>query len=110
MDTATIWFCILAIGAGTFALRFSFIELAGRIALPVSMTRALRFLPPAVLSAIIVPAVLRHGPASDLYFGIDNPRLAAAVVAALVAWLTKSVVATLATGMATLWLIGWMIN
>ncbi|MEP0708378.1 MAG: AzlD domain-containing protein [Parvibaculum sp.] len=110
MDAATIWLCIFAIGAGTFALRFSFIELAGRMALPESMTRALRFLPPAVLSAIIVPAVLRHGPASDLYFGIDNPRVAAAAAAALVAWLTKSVVATLAAGMATLWLIGWMIN
>lgn len=110
MDETTIWLCILAIGAGTFALRFSFIELAGRIALPESMTRALRFLPPAVLSAIIVPAVLRTGPGTDFSFGIDNPRLAAAVVAALVAWLTRSVVATLAAGMGTLWVLGWIVN
>lgn len=108
MDQLTIWLCILAIGTGTFLLRFSFIELAGRFALPGRVVRALRFLPPAVLSAIIVPAVLRSAPGSDLYFGFDNPRLAAAALAAFVAWATKSVVATLAAGMAVLWLLDWL--
>lgn len=102
MDKQTIWFAIILIGLGTFALRASFIEIGGRFALPAPVTRALRFLPAAVLSAIVVPAVLR-GEAGTLYFGIDNPRLIAGIAAALVAWKTKSVLATLAAGMGTLW-------
>ena len=102
MDKQLIWLAIIVIGIGTFALRASFIELGGRFALPAPVTRALRFLPAAVLSAIILPAILR-GEAGDLYFGIDNPRLIAGIVAALVAWKTKSVLMTLAAGMGTLW-------
>ena len=34
MDTTTLWLTIVAIGIGTFALRFSFIGLSGRLALP----------------------------------------------------------------------------
>ncbi len=102
MDKQTIWLAIIVIGIGTFALRASFIELGGRFALPASVSRALRFLPAAVLSAIILPAILR-GEAGGLYFGLDNPRLIAGIAAALIAWKTKSVLATLATGMGVLW-------
>lgn len=104
MDKQTVWLAIVAIGIGTFLLRASFIELGGRFALPAPITRALRFLPAAVLSAIILPAILR-GAEGSLYFGIDNPRLIAGIVAALIAWKTKSVLATLAAGMGTLWAI-----
>lgn len=104
MDYATIWIVIVAIGIGTFALRLSFIQLAGRFALPARAARALRFIPAAVLSAIILPAVLR-GAERDLDIAVDNPRLIASIVAALIAWRTKSVSATLVAGMATLWLL-----
>lgn len=102
MDKQTIWFAIIVIGLGTFALRASFIEIGGRFALPAPVTRALRFLPAAVLSAIILPALLR-AEAGGLSFDPANPRLIAGVVATLVAWKTKSVLATLAAGMGTLW-------
>jgi branched-subunit amino acid transport protein len=102
MDKQTIWLAIIVIGIGTFALRASFIELGGRFALPAPVSRALRFLPAAVLSAIILPAILR-GEAGGLYFGLDNPRLIAGIAAALIAWKTKSVLATLAAGMGVLW-------
>jgi branched-subunit amino acid transport protein len=104
MDKQTVWLAIIVIGIGTFVLRASFIELGGRFALPAPVTRALRFLPAAVLSAIILPAILR-GTEGGLYFGIGNPRLIAGIAAAFVAWKTKSVLATLATGMGTLWIM-----
>ncbi|MBX3493132.1 MAG: AzlD domain-containing protein [Parvibaculum sp.] len=102
MDTTTLWLTIVAIGIGTFALRFSFIGLSGRLALPEPLTRALRFVPAAVLSAIILPAALRM-PEGGLDIALDNPRLIACVLAAGVAWATKSVLATLAVGMGALW-------
>jgi len=104
MDTTTLWLTIAAIGIGTFALRFSFIGLSGRLALPASLTHALRFVPAAVLSAIILPAALRV-PEGGLDIALDNPRLIACVLAAGVAWATKSVLATLAVGMGALRLL-----
>jgi len=44
-------------GALTFGMRLSFIYLFGRFEIPATVKQALRFVPPAVLSAIIAPAL-----------------------------------------------------
>ena len=96
------WLPALAIaGLITFGIRLSFIALLGKVELPPVLSRALRFVPPAVLSAIILPEVLVRDGAVDLHPA--NPRLVAGVLAALVAWRTRNVVLTIAVGMAALW-------
>jgi branched-subunit amino acid transport protein len=92
---------MLGMGAITFAIRLSFILLWGKFTLPPALQRSLRFVPPAVLSAIIFPEILRHDGALNLSLG--NARLLAGLAAALVAWRTKSAVLTIAAGMAALW-------
>lgn len=101
MSNTGIWIIIIFLGIGTFAIRLSFLQLAGRLSLPSETSRALRFVPAAVLSALILPAVLRAP--DGLAISLDNPRLIAAISAALIAWWTKSVLATLAIGMLVLW-------
>ncbi len=108
MSTTTLWFIVLAAGLGTFALRLSFIQLADRIALPRPFIRALRFVPAAVLSAIILPAVLRL-PDGTMSYALDNPRLLAAIGATLIAWATRNALVTILGGMALFWLLGWLI-
>ncbi|MAB12585.1 AzlD domain-containing protein [Parvibaculum sp.] len=108
MSTTTLWFIVLAAGLGTFALRLSFIQLADRIALPRPFIRALRFVPAAVLSAIILPAVLRL-PDGTMSYAFDNPRLLAAIGATLIAWATRNALVTILGGMALFWLLGWLI-
>jgi branched-subunit amino acid transport protein len=96
------WLPALAIaGLLTFGIRLSFIALLGKVELPLVLTRALRFVPPAVLSAIILPEVLVRDGALDLRTG--NVRIVAGVLAAVVAWRTRNVVLTIAVGMAVLW-------
>jgi branched-subunit amino acid transport protein len=96
------WLPALAIaGLLTFGIRLSFIALLGKVELPPVLTRALRFVPPAVLSAIILPEVLVRDGALDLHLG--NVRIVAGVLAAAVAWRTRNVVLTIAVGMAVLW-------
>jgi branched-subunit amino acid transport protein len=56
-----------------------------------------------VLPALIVPEVLFHGNPANLPF--DAARLVAALVATLVAWRTKNMLATIAAGMAALFLL-----
>jgi branched-subunit amino acid transport protein len=96
-----LWVLLLAMGAVTFLIRLSAIGLLGGAEIPPLVRRALRFVPPAVLSAIIFPELLRPSGALDISLG--NLRLLAGLLAALVAWRTKNVVLTIAVGMAALW-------
>jgi branched-subunit amino acid transport protein len=96
------WLPALALaGLVTFATRLSFIALLGRVEVPPLLTRALRFVPAAVLSAIIFPELLVRDGAVDLSLG--NARLLAGLLAAAVALRTRSVVLTMLGGMASLW-------
>ena len=92
---------LVAAGALTYLTRLSFIALLGRFELPPLAARALRFVPPAVLSAIIFPELVLRG--GELQLTWRNARLLAGVVAALVAWRTRNVFLTIAVGMVALW-------
>jgi branched-subunit amino acid transport protein len=94
---------ILGMGAVTYAIRLSFIMLLGRVTVQPLIQRALRFVPPAVLSAIIFPELLQPGGALDLSLG--NARLLAGALAALVVWRTKNVFLAIAVGMVALWTV-----
>ena len=98
----TLWLLIIACGLLTFATRLSFILLLGRVTIGGSLQRALRFVPPAVLSAIILPEVVLTQGALNLAPG--NPRLLAGLAATLIAWRTRNVLLTIAVGMGTLWI------
>ena len=95
-----IWLVMLIGGLITFGMRFSLIYLFGRFEIPQTMRRALHYVPPAVLSAIIFPELLFRNNAFDPSFG--NTRLIAGVVAILVAWFSKNTLVTILAGMAAL--------
>lgn len=98
-----LWLTVIAMGLVTFAIRFSLIGALGKVALPPLLVRGLRYVPPAVLSAIIVPELVLTGGQVDLSLG--NARLVAGVLAAVVAWRTKNVILTVIIGMAALWIL-----
>jgi len=98
-----VWLLLIGMGIVTYAIRLSLIVLIGRVDVPPLIQKALRFVPPAVLSAIIFPELLRPGGALDLSLG--NVRLLAGVLAAGVAWRTKNVLLTIAVGMVALWVL-----
>lgn len=95
-----IWLVMLLGGLLTFGMRLSFIYLLGRFEVPEAMRRALRFVPPAVLSAIVLPELLM--PSGQLDLSFFNDRLLAGITAILVAWKTKNTLLTILVGMAVL--------
>jgi branched-subunit amino acid transport protein len=103
MNTLALWLAIVGAGTVTFALRFSFIALLGRIEMPLLLGRALRYVPAAVLTAVVIPLLFYEN--GSLEVSLGNERLLAGLVAALIAWRTKSVLFTLGGGMATLWIL-----
>jgi branched-subunit amino acid transport protein len=92
---------IAGVAFGTYLIRLSFIQAWQWIAVPEALSRALRYVPPAVFAALIFPALTVSGGTIDL--SPDNLRLVAGVIAALVAWYTRSVLLTLGAGMGGLW-------
>ena len=100
----TLWVTMLAAGLATFAIRLSFIGAAGRADAPAWFRRMLRFVPIAALTALVWPDLLIAQ--GQLSFG--EPRLIAGVIAALIAWKTRSVALTIGIGMLALWVIQLM--
>ena len=88
---------VAGMAAVTFGVRYPVLVLVGRIPLPASVFRALRYVPPAVLTAIIVPAVLM--PEGTVDVSPTNAYLVAGIASALVAWRSKSLLLTIIVGM-----------
>ncbi|UXX84557.1 AzlD domain-containing protein [Roseovarius pelagicus] len=105
IDKTTLWLVILALGGGSYLLRFVFIGLVGDRPLPAWLLRHLRYTAVAVLPALIAPMVL-WPPATGGQ--IDLPRLAAALAAIIVAWKTRSVIGSVLAGGGTLYLGLWL--
>src|SRR5512147_916994 len=95
-----IWLVMLLGGLITFAMRFSLIFLFGRFEVPQTMRRALHYVPPAVLSAIIFPELFYT--AGNFNLTLTNTRLLAGLIAIIVAWYSKNTLLTIIVGMIAL--------
>jgi branched-subunit amino acid transport protein len=99
-----LWTVIVAVGALNYLSRLSFIALFARRTMPPLLARALKYVPAAMLTALILPMVIDwHGTPADL----ATPRVAATLIATAVAFTTRSTLATLGSGMGALWLLQW---
>lgn len=102
-----LWLIVLAMGVATYGVRLSVLAFVHHSALPRTAREALRFVTPAVLCAIIVPAVLYSGGSGAFDAGPGNQRLVAALAATALAWALRNVWLTIGGGMAMLWLLRW---
>ena len=103
---ALVWVVILGASVGTFAIRLSFIVLFGRFDVPPRLEQALRFVPAAVLTALVAPRLVYLDGA--LALGLGNERLLAGALAAVVAWRAESMLWTIIVGMVALWTLKWL--
>jgi branched-subunit amino acid transport protein len=98
------WLLVGAMALVTFAIRYGLLALSGRIQLSPALVRALGYVPPVVLTAIVVPAVVMPG-GGDLWLGWENARLGGAIAAVALALWRQNLLLTIAGGMAVFW--GW---
>ena len=101
-----VWWTMILAGVGTYATRLSFFVIFGRRGVPERLARPLRYIPPAVFSAIVFPELLMPGGQLDI--SLNNLRLIAGLLAALVAWRTRNILWTIVAGMAALWVLQWL--
>ena len=98
-----IWVIMIAAGLITYTMRLFFILLVGKKEIPNNIRMGLQFVPPVVLTAIIVPEVLFSD--NVIQLNVGNYRLVAAVLTCIVAWKTKSAILTVVVGMVVLWIL-----
>ena len=94
---------ILGMFAVTFSVRYVLFATAGRFHFPVWAQDALSFVPPAVLTAIVIPAVL--APKGQVWFDLSNPYLLAGVVALLIGLWRQNLLLTICLSMAVFLLL-----
>jgi branched-subunit amino acid transport protein len=90
-------------GLITFGMRFSLIYLFGRFHVPETLRKALHYVPPAVLSAIIFPELFLQAGRWNL--ALENERLLAGLLAVLVAWYSRNTLLTILAGMVALFVL-----
>jgi branched-subunit amino acid transport protein len=91
--------CVLIAGmmGVTFGIRYFLFALADRIRMAPWIEASLKFIPPAVLTAITLPAVLL--PKGDWHLSFANPYLIAALVTTAAGIRTQNLLATIAIGL-----------
>ena len=106
LPAGEIWLIIVALGIGTFLIRFSFLGIIGDRKMPDWVLRHLRYTPVALIPGLVAPLVA--WPAST--GGEPEPvRLAAAGVTLAVGYLTKSVIKAMLAGGTALAIGLWLV-
>jgi len=96
---------VLSVGVITYVSRAGLIVFLADRPLPASITRALRYVGPAVLSALTVNLVA----GGQGVGGVEFVEVAALFVAIVVAATARNLIAALIAGMTTLWLLLWLV-
>ncbi|MCA9996731.1 MAG: AzlD domain-containing protein [Anaerolineales bacterium] len=99
----TLWLAVIGMGIITYVIRLSLLGIWERVELTAVTHRALKFVPIAVLSAILVPELVMPGGTINLSLG--NGRLIAGLIAIAVAWKSQDAFWPVVVGMIVLWLL-----
>jgi len=105
-SAADLWLIILALGIGTFAIRFSFLGFLGDRALSPWLLRHLRYTAVAILPAMVTPLVLWPEATGGQ---LDPVRILAAVLALGVGLWTRNAIWAIVAGMAGFWGLGFIV-
>jgi branched-subunit amino acid transport protein len=93
----------------TFGIRYVLLPFSGRIRLSPQVQRALGYVPPAVLTAIIVPMSLMPG-GQGLNLSLHNPYLVGALATVLIGWIGKNLLVTIVGGMSVFLAWQWVLS
>ena len=94
---------IIIAGILTYFTRMTMIALVDRDMLGEKIKAVLAYVPSAVFPAIIFPAIFINDYGS--YIEINDPKIFGAIVAIIVGYFSKNVIATIFSGLISYWFI-----
>tara|TARA_A200000113_G_scaffold205371_1_gene201587 strand:- start:581 stop:895 length:315 start_codon:yes stop_codon:yes gene_type:complete len=97
------WALIIYCGLITYLTRFSMIALIKKEMFNDRIRQVLSYVPSAIFPAIIFPAIFLDNSGSLLIE--DNPKIIAALIATLIGIFSRSIIATIFSGLASYWFL-----
>jgi branched-subunit amino acid transport protein len=101
------WLYIIVAGILTYFTRMTMITLVNRDMLGDKIKAVLEYVPSAVFPAIIFPAIFIND--YGLFVEINDPKIFAAIVAVIVGYLSKNIIATISSGLVSYWFLIFVI-
>ena len=101
------WALIIYCGLITYLTRFSMIALIRKEMFNDRIREVLSYVPSAIFPAIIFPAIFLDN--SGSFILENNPKIIAAIIATIIGILSRSIIATIFSGLASYWLIIFVI-
>ena len=98
------WLLVLGMGIVTYLPRWVPLIFLSRRRLPELLRLWLDFIPAAVLSALILPALVTTG--EPRHLTVLQPALLVSIPTLIFAWKTRSLAGTVIIGMALFWVAG----
>ena len=101
------WTLIICCGLITYLTRFTMIALIKKEMFNDRVRQVLSYVPSAIFPAIIFPAIFLDSSGSILIE--DNPKIMAALIATLIGIFSRSIIATIFSGLASYWFLIFVI-
>ena len=101
------WALIIYCGLITYLTRFSMIAIIKKEMFNDRIREVLSYVPSAIFPAIIFPAIFLDSSGSILIE--NNPKIMAALIATLIGIFSRSIIATIFSGLASYWFIIFVI-
>ena len=97
------WLSVIIAGMLTYITRMTMITLVDRRVLSTKLKQVLGFVPAAVFPAIIFPAIFFNDYGNLIE--LTNPKIYGAIVAIVVGYLSRNIIATIFSGLISYWII-----
>ena len=102
------WSLIIYSGVITFLTRFTMIFLLKKDILSNKAKKILSFVPSAIFPAIIFPPIFLDNTGN---LDIDsNPKILAAIIAVIIGYFSKDIIATIFSGLISYWILIFLFN
>ena len=101
------WLSIIIAGVLTYLTRMAMITLVSREMLGDKIKAVLEYVPSAVFPAIIFPAIFINDFGS--FVEINDPKIFGAIVAVIVGYFSKNIIATILAGLLSYWFLIFVI-
>ena len=102
------WFSIILAGVLTYFTRMTMIALVSRDKLGDRIKAILAYVPSAVFPAIIFPAIFIND--YGTFIEMNDPKIFGAIVAIVVGYFSRNVIATILSGLFSYWILIFLFN
>ncbi len=101
------WLSIIIAGILTYFTRMTMIALVSRDMLGDKIKAVLAYVPSAVFPAIIFPGIFIND--YETFIEMNDPKIFAAIIAIVVGYFSKNIIATILAGLISYWLLIFVI-